>query len=1319
MFVNRYSTLSIAAALSFSVACASGGGDDADLSTSTTPPAELDVIGLSQRPASLLVLDASATAATRARLDRALAQLGGAVIATLPPRLVVAQVPDGAEAVLAAHGVVARHDRALADRELPGATLAEDRFVAVYSNRWHQPSEPIVARRQVLAPDAAFEASPSMPPPVARFAPGEPHPEFDPEDQVSVPYASGTVVVAVVLPESNGAIDASSEDWNEDAIRATYLKVQAALDTIATSEPNAALRYVLHFESRPAAGGLVGTVDSDYEFGQRAQWGDWVNESLATAHVMARILGHDVDPGNPWAAMQEYQLGLRQQYGADAAFVVLVAANERYTSGLRPHAYIGGPWTTLDSQTGWETFTHEFGHIFGALDEYCPDACVQPTALQGYLGIYNANAHYRDGDLEGGGINDGRGEAAPSLMQYNQPDMINGYTRAAWGWLDVDGDGIVDVRDTFPRSELTAAVTGQVVRLTGQIVDAPVAALWRTRYSVNRLVGLQVEIIRSNVMLDTVELDLPGDTRGRQAVDLTLPPLTAGTYQLRLRARNDVGNVELAPQTIALTITGSTNVAPIPHLELPALRALSTGASYPLTARAVDPEGGTARVRIDLGADGTFETGWATSQSLAFTPTAGVYAIAIEAKDSGGRIARQRVERLAFAGNAPPQLALTATSGLVHGTTTASVDLTAAVVDPEGGATELAWRTDLVTADGDVHVASGWGAGASWNVALTTPERLRTTKLHLGAGDWSLARGWIRDVIALDARTLAVAAGTDGIWFVDISDATAPVVTARLQLETVAHSLLRQGNRLYVLGSALAVVDISDRTRPREIPQVFATSGERESTLGDTVEINDGDAWGASHWHSLEDGERISSARVTVAIDHARHADLVITLVPPKQFGLAPVVLRDHRPAPAGQREFVFTSANTSALRALDGSFAAEGWTVQVVDDVANGKAGTLIGSQVRFATRSRAAAVLPEASHLIGTLSGGELVVGGAGIQVLDVALPFWITQMSRIRGTGTYDAVLVGDTVVWAGGQDSKTVSNPVLRGLAAVDLDFPWAPWLIRVDDADDLGATPSELAKIGNRLYVRMQPVCDEEAQERGCPRDGGVTWVGSASGFANGSHHWVQGESALRVDRGAFGNGQRVWTIGEQGHVQQLDVAQPGNLRVISDYPQSWANELLKLGNGGDVLLFQGSIEALLANLGDVTSTLSRTYRVTVEARDAAGAISRASQTVHVIPYDHAPEVTSVAQIGGAVAGDAFGFQVFGSDPDRAHWDPALVITADWNGDGVMDADPVWAPGGNPGELWHTFDAPGTYPVTFEVRDGFWARARFTQTVVVQ
>ena len=127
--ISKISVLAFASTLL--VGCAEDAAPDAD---APAPPATsatyLDSIGPADRPASLLVLAPTATAADRERLDAVLAQLGGATLAALPPRLVIAQVPPRAERALADLGVVARFDRAVEPADLAAPTLDEERFLA-------------------------------------------------------------------------------------------------------------------------------------------------------------------------------------------------------------------------------------------------------------------------------------------------------------------------------------------------------------------------------------------------------------------------------------------------------------------------------------------------------------------------------------------------------------------------------------------------------------------------------------------------------------------------------------------------------------------------------------------------------------------------------------------------------------------------------------------------------------------------------------------------------------------------------------------------------------------------------------------------------------------------------------------------------------------------------------------------------------------------------------------------------------------------------------------------------------------------------------
>ena len=186
--------------------------DDAASPSTSSTTSDLDVIGLAERPASLLVLSPAATVAQRQRLERTLVRLGGAVLESHPPRLVIAQVPPGSEAALTALGVVARFDRAVTAADLAAATLPEERFLSVHAARWF-PSEVPSDRRLVptfaARPAGESEGSPKRLPEGAADAP-----TIDPEDTQPVPFASGTVVVSIVLPESNGVLDVSTEDWN-------------------------------------------------------------------------------------------------------------------------------------------------------------------------------------------------------------------------------------------------------------------------------------------------------------------------------------------------------------------------------------------------------------------------------------------------------------------------------------------------------------------------------------------------------------------------------------------------------------------------------------------------------------------------------------------------------------------------------------------------------------------------------------------------------------------------------------------------------------------------------------------------------------------------------------------------------------------------------------------------------------------------------------------------------------------------------------------------------------------------------------------------
>jgi hypothetical protein len=384
----------------------------------------------------------------------------------------------------------------------------------------------------------------------------------------------------------------------------------------------------------------------------------------------------------------------------------------------------------------------------------------------------------------------------------------------------------------------------------------------------------------------------------------------------------------------------------------------------------------------------------------------------------------------------------------------------------------------------------------------------------------------------------------------------------------------------------------------------------------------------------------------------------------------------------------------------------------------------------VRFDTSSHAAAVIDSASHLAGPLRGGEIVVGGAGLSVVDTAFATMLHEVGRISGTATSTLSLRGQRAIWTGPLEPKeqpTGDNPAieqddydravllvppaLRGLAAVDLSQPPVPRAIRVLTELD-GRLATEHVVVGSRLYVRAVPPPPGCRRGEACAPD--LTIIGDVDAFA-GNRSWRRGSTPLRVDQSAFGDDHAVWALSSRSTVVQYDVGDLLAVKPLVEYPHPWAATMVPLG-GNQALLFNFSFDAEIGYLGETASKLSRVYRISVQVRDAAGAIATASRTVHLIPYDHAPTIGGVTQIQGGVAGEVFGFHVAAADQDSTQpWNPHLFARVDWNGDGVFDSDWHWLyrddAGGFAVDLYQSFVVPGTYPAVFEVRDGYWARSQ--------
>ena len=266
----------------------------------------------------------------------------------------------------------------------------------------------------------------------------------------------GNVYVKVVLLESSGKKDKSTENWNATRKAEVKSEISEGLAWWETAfykrYPNSPVDLIFHTNFDY----LDNPFETKYEPINRPHTSDklWVVEYL-------NAQGYPCTESNVLATFNQYNHDLRLQNNCDWAYTVFVADSKvdpdgEFTDGYFAYAYIGGPYAqmTYDNST-WTiarmdiTLAHETGHIFGALDEYNSGATYGSgqsssyTQKGGYYGIKNSNAwnnptgHQTDSIMASGALQEAVWKSytssTPSL------EMI--------GWRDSDNDGIIDYLD--------------------------------------------------------------------------------------------------------------------------------------------------------------------------------------------------------------------------------------------------------------------------------------------------------------------------------------------------------------------------------------------------------------------------------------------------------------------------------------------------------------------------------------------------------------------------------------------------------------------------------------------------------------------------------------------------------------------------------------------------------------------------------------------------------------------------------------------------------------------------------------------------------
>ncbi len=261
--------------------------------------------------------------------------------------------------------------------------------------------------------------------------------------QDTAEFMLGRIGVVPVLFESDGSIDANTENWTPELIDEALAKVHEgvnwwaeALDRLGTVH---SLEFVIDetFARNPHPTGYEPISRTSQE---------------SALYVSSFVTSQDVGPSSSLQdAVRKFNHASRIRLGTDWAFTIFIvnSTNDldgRFATGSEfntAFAFPGGLYVVTPSTRPASTITHEMGHIFWARDEYPGGGSW--TDRRGYYNAQNFNA--ADNSTLGFVQEPSIMRSGLPLQQSFESFVLPASTMAMIGWLDSDGNGVFDVAD--------------------------------------------------------------------------------------------------------------------------------------------------------------------------------------------------------------------------------------------------------------------------------------------------------------------------------------------------------------------------------------------------------------------------------------------------------------------------------------------------------------------------------------------------------------------------------------------------------------------------------------------------------------------------------------------------------------------------------------------------------------------------------------------------------------------------------------------------------------------------------------------------------